>query len=146
MATKTVRNRGVYIPDSIAAELAARGDNRSGIISRDLERLYALYVRALKESQLTLPEACLIVDLLNATIMDASTARMLWAEVEDGIKLDGLAEKWSVDGPALVAKIKALNDIQSLALVDAAERFWVRHDEGELKEIVKQVFLLKGGK
>jgi len=136
----------IYLHDSIAAELCARGNNRSAVINRDLGRLYVLYRRALRQaplSSLSIDEICLVVDVLNGSIHDANTAHMLWAGVEDGIRLDGLAEKWDVDGPALVEKLRALNDIQSMALIDVAERFWEKCSEGDIgdiRETIRRLF------
>ncbi|MEW8957836.1 MAG: hypothetical protein AB2448_01800 [Moorella sp. (in: firmicutes)] len=132
----------IYIPDHLLAEISTRGDNRSGIISRDLERLYTLYRRALAQVTLSVEEACLIVDALNGAKFEADTARLLWAEIEDACNLDHLDEKWQVDGQALVQKLRELNEIQALALVDAAERFWEASDVGErdVREAVKEFF------
>ncbi|HHW15086.1 MAG TPA: hypothetical protein GXX28_09160 [Firmicutes bacterium] len=111
-------------PDMLQA-IEARGENRSEVIHRDLARLYELYRHELAELAFTAGEAGLIVDVLNGTLItDASQARHLWAEVEDGIRLDHLDEKWSVDGPALIEKLRALRLGQCLAVIDAAERFW----------------------
>ncbi len=132
----------IWLRDDLAAEIAARGTNRSGTISRDLERLYTLYQRNLPRD-LTIQEACLIVDVLNGTLMDANSAGLLYAEVEDGCNLEGLAEKWGIDGPALVGKLK-VNDIQALAIIDAAERFWsTPDDQRSIPETVREVFRFK---
>lgn len=40
------------------------------------------------------------------------------------IECDQLDAKWNVDGPSLVAKLRALTTAQCLALADAAARFW----------------------
>ncbi|MEW5952606.1 MAG: hypothetical protein AB1815_02450 [Bacillota bacterium] len=114
----------MYIHPSTEEEISRRGDNRSHVINRDLERLYTLYRRAIREVPLTESEACLIVDALNGSLYDAQSAPMLWASIQDAITLDGLAAKWRVDGAALVEKLRALSAFQSMALVDAAERFW----------------------
>lgn len=131
-----------YIRDPLINELRTRGENRSAVINRDLDRLYTLYKRALREVPLTVAEAWLIVDTLNGTIMDANSARMLWASVEDAVKLDGLDKKWDVDGQALIEKLRKLNDIQALALVDAAERFWQECPQENLQDEVKKYFCI----
>lgn len=115
---------GVYLRENIETELALRGDNRSLTINRDLERLYALYHKSIREIQLTEKEACLIVDALNGIVLDVNTVLFLWAKIEDSIKLDGLVEKWGVDGFVLVEKLQGLNTLQCMALVDATEKFW----------------------
>ncbi|MDN5348540.1 MAG: hypothetical protein PWP65_2105 [Clostridia bacterium] len=132
----------IYLPDHLLTEVSSRGDNRSGIISRDLERLYTLYRRALAQVPLKVEEACLIVDALNGAKLEADTARLLWAEIEDAINLDHLDEKWQVDGSALVQKLRQLTDTQALALIDAAERFWEAADVGQrdVREAVREYF------
>lgn len=138
--TKTV---GLYLRSETEQEILARGGNRSNIINRDLERLYTLYRRALREVCLSLNEACLIADALNGTIMDAATAPMLWGSIEDAIKLDGLAKKWDVDGPALVEKLRSLSAFHCMALVDAAERCWQVPDTS-FEETVRKCFMIGG--
>jgi len=130
---------GIYFRPDIAREIDTRGDNRSAIVTRDLERLYSLYRRSMKEVTLTVAEGSLLVDALNGSLMDAASAALLWAEIEDAIKLDNLAEKWNVDGQALVEKLKGLTAIQSLAIVDAAERFWAS-DVQDIADGVKATF------
>ncbi len=135
----------IYLPDSLLNELSARGDNRSGTISRDLERLYTLYNRALATVSLELNEAYLIVDALNGVLMDANNAKLLWAEIEDAIKLDHLDQKWQVDSKALVEKLRNLNEIQAMAIIDAAERFWQAQKDGKnAEELLKKIFRISG--
>ncbi len=137
---KEPRTVSIYLRPALETELEARGDNRNHIIHRDLERLYTLYRLALREMKLTLPEAWFIVDMLNGSLMDANTAGLLWAEAEDAIALDGLDKKWQVDGKAFVEKLKALSYVQSLALVDAAERFWQANTGSMEDEDIKKFF------
>jgi len=68
----------IYLPPSTVAELEARGwdENRSGTISRDLERLYGLYRRALRNVQLTVPEALALCSIVQGSRYDASTIRL----------------------------------------------------------------------
>ena len=131
---------GIYLRAETEKEISARGENRSHVISRDLSRLYTLYNRAVREVPLTEKEACLIVDSLNGTVLDANTAQSLWFSIEDSINLDGMAEKWGLDGPALVEKLKELNAFQAMAIADAAERFWEVSERVNLKEGVRKVF------
>lgn len=132
---------GLYLYPETEKAIFSRGDNRSQIINRDLGRLYELYDRAIKEVPLSLDEARLIVDCCNATVYDARTATMLWGSVEDACQLDGLDEKWGIDGPVLVEKLKGLTQLQALALVDAAERFWALPDgERDLDKDVRKFF------
>lgn len=131
----------IRIPENIATELDCRGP-RSTIVNRDLGRLYDLYDRALRRLDLTVEEACLIADALNGTIHDSRTALMFSFGVEDAIDLDGLDEKWGVDGKALMDKLSTLDEIGCMAVVDAAERYWhnEKYRKMDVREGVKEVF------
>lgn len=129
----------ITLAHPVIAEIDARGEARSTTIARDLERLYALYKLALRDVPLAEREAMLLVDVLNGTLMDAATAAVLWGEIEDGITLNGLAAKWEIDGADLVRRLKALDNLHALALIDAAERYWCAISSGGQPE-VKQFF------
>lgn len=125
----------IYLRDSTAKSLAERGSNRSMVVNRDLDRYYALLDRAIKTVDLTLKEAYLIVDCLNGVLMD-TLAPHLWVEIQDAIQIDHVDQKWEVDGPALVAKLRALSETQATAIVDATERYWEDpHTENRLKKL-----------
>lgn len=47
----------------------------------------------------------------------------LWIGVEDSLP-DGLADKWGIDGEALVEKLRALTFAQEVRLVEQIERWW----------------------
>lgn len=105
--------------------LEARTDTGSSIArtaSRDLDRYYTLLAREVPT--FTEGEGSLIVDALNGTLTEPHTASLLWANIADALE-DGLAEKWHVDGAALVERLRKLTPFQSLAVADAAERFWI---------------------
>ncbi len=136
-----VVKKSISINPGIESKLSARGDNLSGTINRDLERYYALLDRALHSVPLTEQEAWFLLDLLNGTFCDVSTAEMLWAEAQDGIEFESMDQKWAVDGAELVKKLQGLNALQALALVDAVERFWERHNfESVDNSIVRKYF------
>ena len=121
----------------IEPELTARAggaESPSLVARRDLERYYYLLRRALPT--FTEPEASLIVDACNGWLIEPHTAPLLWAEVDDAIRMDGLAEKWGVDGASLVARLRALTPFESLAVADAAERFRLApNDDGQLRRV-----------
>ena len=128
------RTIGVYLYPETSDGINKRGDNRSQTINRDLERLYYMYDRSIRETPLEVGEACLLVDCLNGSPTDPRSAGLLWASVEDSIALEGLDKKWGVDGQKLVGKIKNMNILQQMALVDAAERFWAKSEAWESTE------------
>lgn len=124
-------------------EIDARGERgsatRSGTINRDLERYYEIlrYGRQFLRDRLSTAEISAILDNLNGCwLSEPISVRLIYANVEDGLA-DGLAEKWSIDGPALVAKLKALTFAESCALADTSERWWNRVGNGEQPEFAE---------
>ena len=106
--------------------LQARADVESeaaiaAVAQRDLTRYYDLLRRSLPT--FTEPEASLLMDACNGWHIEPHTAPLLWAQIADSLA-DGLAEKWGVDGPALVARLRALSYAQALAICDAVEVAW----------------------
>jgi hypothetical protein len=136
MATERI---SVTLTPDVLKELDARGP-RSTVINRDLDRLYALYRRALAQVRLTTKETMLIADALNGILMDVTSVPLLWAQVQDAIALEHLDEKWQVDGQALVDKLRGLNEIQALAVVDAAERFWRDNPGEDVEDRAREIF------
>jgi hypothetical protein len=125
-------------PDVLTA-LDTRGEERSTVISRDLERYYDACTQARKRlKELLSPgEIALILDTTNGTLFsEPLSIRLLWASVSDAISLEGLDKKWKVDGETLVAKVKGLDPFLTIALVDACERWWHRIGRGEQPEPV----------
>ena len=99
----------------------ATGKLLSETARRDLERYYSLLRVSLP--QFSTGEALLICDAMNGTITEPHTASLVWAVVADALE-DGLAEKWHVDGEALVKRLRSLTPFEQLAVADACERFW----------------------
>lgn len=107
-----------------AIESRMRSDLKAGAVAqRDLGRYYDALTLALAQVDLTLGQAMLLIDALNGTLIELTTAQMLHYEIQDSLD-DGLAEKWSVDGRALVEKVRGWSLLQRLAVVDAVERWW----------------------
>ena len=100
---------------------------------RDLTRYYAL-LRA-STPKFSEPEASLILDALNGTLLDEHTYRLLWAEVDDAIRLDGLDEKWGVHAGELVTRLRNLSPAECMAVIDAVERAWLMLSDGSGKSI-----------
>lgn len=109
-----------FVPGpALLTEMTARANGRSlGLTAKgDLERYYALVATTLARLRLTEAEASLIADALNG----CPSAGYAHYEIEAAID-EGLATKWQVDGPALLNRIA--DPFVSLALADAAERYW----------------------
>lgn len=83
------------------------------------------------------PEWNAIRDALNGTWLLAEGGQLgmlaagLPIEFADACRLDGIAEKWGIDGSSLVARLSALGFAARVAILDDAIRFWARSDEAE---------------
>ena len=128
---------------NIEVQLDARGSARGITASRDLGRYYHALREELRAVELSESEAMLIIDACNGTLFEPHTIRLLWAQIDDAIVIDKLAGKWEIDGPALVAKLRALSYTQSLAVVDAAERYWQGADSGTEQPTPQSVGLVR---
>lgn len=126
------------LPDSVDAKLLERGSadrydyglGRTAIATRDIERYYALVERdaATLRGLFVANELMLLADCCNGWAKPLGSAWSIAAlatQVGDGIKLDGLDTKWSVNGASLLAKLHILTPGQTFALVDAIERWWL---------------------
>lgn len=124
----------ITIDPALLTELDARGENRSEILRLDLGRYYRLLAdaRARLRERLTPAELSAILDVQNGHWYgDRIDAAEIWANVEDGCRLEGLDQKWTIDGPALVEKLKGLPLIEVHALADATVRFWHAVGQGD---------------
>lgn len=124
----------ILLTDELIAATRLRG-TRSEIVRRDLSRYYGLLARAKQELQpmFSVDELSLIAEALNGSLLtDERIGHDLLADVSDAVRLNGLAEKWNVNGPALIAKVRELrDDARGYALVDAVEIWWRRVGDGE---------------
>lgn len=133
---------------AIAARLRQRarpGDSPGSVAAADLARYHALLDRALAALALAPDEAAAVVDALNGTWADGPLAldTLLWVTLDDAVRLDGLAAKWGIDGPALVARLRALDPIAATAVVDAAERFWAGDLDADRRDSLRRVGLVR---
>lgn len=60
--------------------------------------------------------------------------------------MDRLDEKWGIDGPVFIQKIAGLSEIQKMAIVDAAERFWVSHEGKDFNSWIDEALKKMGYK
>jgi hypothetical protein len=90
------------------------------------------HARAELRERLSTAEVSAILDVLNGHwFIDTLSVAYIYAEVSDGVRLNGLDEKWHINGPYLVGMLQQLTFIESCALADAAERWWGRVGAGE---------------
>lgn len=106
------------------------------VARRDLERYYKAIPYTLYCINLRYGEAMALIDILNGYLMQPEIPHMLVPNIEYGIRYEGIAEKWDIDGDAFLAKLKRLSPIECLVLNDAVERWWGEqyHVEGETQE------------
>lgn len=131
-------------------ELASRYDSPGAeAVQRELARYYGLLRMELATVDLSGAECCLIADALNGTLWEpVETTRLLWASIDDAIRMDDLDAKWGVHGDKLVERLRALTPGQCLALADAIERAWRLLGPGDLpyEEVFARVGLLRSAR
>ncbi len=134
---------------NLQPELEARSDGDIGVadVRRVMERYFATLRQELQQVQLSEAEASLLVDALNGVLFEPpETARLLWAEVDDAIRLDGLDRKWGVDSQALIERLRRLTFAQALAVVDAVERAWkILPESDDRRATLRAVGLVREG-
>lgn len=98
----------------------SRGRGGYGITARrDLARYYTILEKNLPKFRQN--EAGLILEVLLQERVEVEYSHLLWAVIDDAIQARELDQRWNVDGLALVARIRALNPIEKLALIDAGD-------------------------
>jgi len=76
-----------------------------------------------------------LADLLNGTyLLDELWARkpaqLIAMELEDGIRLNRLDEKWGISGPLLLNKISDWDHATGVSCLEAIEAFWAHSEAG----------------
>ena len=125
----------ISLPDNVMTELEVRSSgNISGTIAQQIEH----YTMSLFQARLGLREKLidaemgLILDVLNGTIfIDTFSPAYIIQEIADAVRYDKTDEKWECDGEALIAKMAKFTYAENLAIVDAAERFWLEVAAGK---------------
>lgn len=108
------------------------GDNLSLALRDTLDRLTLSIAseRAYLQSLFTASEMAAILDACNGWLAETSSIAHLSIEVEDAMA-DGLAAKWGINGPQLVAKLERLGYFANWTLADAIASWWQRVGAGE---------------
>ena len=131
----TIRAKlSITIQPDVLASIDERADNRSEQINSDLTRYYRLVAeaRASLRTLLSPAELSAIIDVQNGHWYAPRLSHQeITANIDDACRLDGLAEKWRIDGATLVAKLMPLDLWQITALCDATERLWHGVGEGD---------------
>lgn len=106
---------------------------------RDLARYYHALAAELARVRLSPDEATVVVAAARGWLVTPETAGYLWAEVEDYLRdqvedagiaaLDTIPRLDTATRATLVARLRSLSPAASLAVCDAAERYWHRVSE-----------------
>lgn len=118
--------------DVLSAQMEAEGDAPLGSVAkRDLIRYYQVVRDELRKLPLSRNEVLLVLDAMNGVLVDTPGMYRgaVVLDVADHIRLNGADAKWDVDGDVLISTLEAMSPGTLMALVDLAERFWLRADE-----------------
>lgn len=129
-----VEKFSISLMPKVSAQVDRREGQRSTSINKCLERYFWLMEHERRQLRQLFNdgEISLLCDLMNGTMFaDPYSVQFITAEAADGIALDRLDEKWKIDGPALLEKLKALSYGANLALIDAVQLWWHRSSLGE---------------
>lgn len=126
-------------------------DNRSATVRMMLDRysgLCAVLGRSLRE-KFSREELQALADSCNSWASRMEPAELLLgelragdrrlsvleAQIEDGIHMENLAERHGVDALALLDKLHSLHPAETLALLDAIERWWNAEERPEYPQL-----------
>lgn len=127
----------ISVPDYIDSAMSTRGDSgdgKSSAVVRTVDRYLAILNRAKIDlaKRFDRQECALILDSCNGVaFFDTVSIQLLPENIVDGIGIDGLDKKWSVDGETLIAKLRTLTYPEKVAMVDAITIWWNRVGNGE---------------
>lgn len=125
----------VYLGPPLTRLLAARsgadqtqhvpgGAGLSGVVNMAVDR----YQEIIRRSMPTLTEAewMACADALNGVWLAGEAAHLavVWIEIEDGDRRNGLGAKWGIDALALARRLREAPYAAVVAVVDVVERLW----------------------
>jgi hypothetical protein len=127
----------------LAQKLKERHDSVSEAAKVALYRYFHLLEDAVRRLGLTKQEASLIADALNGWWVNAEPPSLiragLYMTVLDAIELNQLDKKWGVNGSEILEKLKALSELEAIALVDAIQRFWYEPDSSDISDVSEKL-------
>ncbi len=121
----------IYLGDEAQAYVeghTTEDGSTSGAIYAAIDRLGYLLKTAMPT--LTDDEWQLIYDARNGAINTPASQAVsgLIGAIEDAIDLDHLDKKYDIDGVALLAKLKKLDRVGRMAVLDSAEQYWAKQN------------------
>ena len=96
-------------------------------VVKSFEALYFSCIREDLKDLFSKNELLLMIDVMNGTMLTpGSSGHQISANVEDGIALDRLDEKWEIDKTAIIKKLSGLSLFQKTALELWTKKFWIQ--------------------
>lgn len=129
----TLETRGLHEWVQQRADASALG---FPAVAHELAQAREVYAAELRSHAFTVPELCLVADVLNGTMPTpgVGAGTVAWS-VEDacqdarsGPLPSPYGERWGVDEDVLVGKLRALGPAADLAVRFAVARFWASPD------------------
>jgi hypothetical protein len=120
------------LSDHAAEYYSGHFRSRNQGIEYALEAWPVLCKRALVELQgkFSVDELRLLIDVFNGTALTPSMAgQHIATQVADAIALDGLDQKWGIDGPRMMSRLKRLAPIMLASLEIWANGYWYTKPE-----------------
>lgn len=119
-----------FRPAPIVRDTIANNGGGRGLSHRlaQIADRYSEILRRAPRPDLSEAETSAVRDALNGTLHEpaAMIRGSLWMGIEDSLP-DGLADKWQIDGAALVFKLRVLTFEQEIRLVEEVEAYWADH-------------------
>jgi hypothetical protein len=111
-------------PDvNLAVNWNGGGQSYSGRLAQISDR-YIEILRHNPPPQMSEAEMNAVCDALNGTLLQPAAMIEGAIELEISDAMPELAQKWSIDKEALLKKLRSMNFAQSVALLEAVEKYW----------------------
>lgn len=121
------KNVSFALDDRLKKELELRKNDMEseGQIFKEFSNGFLMICReSLRRLNLTEDEATCLVDCFVGIIREYGYAHLIWANVEDAFKFEGLDQKYNLDY-SFIEKLKSLDVGTCVAVLDAVKRFWL---------------------
>lgn len=123
------KRKTIYLGDSVSEVLAMKlSPEGSGNASLVVDQVCEAYLAVIRRSIPVLSENewWLILDAVNGTHLEPNSFEQVTVSIEDAVRYENLADKWSVNEADLLARVHAWNPGERLAVLDLAMRYWAR--------------------
>ena len=131
----------VRLPELAGERLQARAKgNISRQVYKDLTWFWSILDIGLRTAAtvITRNEARLILDVMNGVFVESFEPWInggFYQEVHDAITLDSLDKKWKINKNLLFKKIKGLDRLEIIAIIDWCFFWWLSEVESQVREL-----------